>query len=106
MTYFTEKLMRENQKYSKFIEDFQLGVNLFPEPQSKLRSPDQENQKLNQSVWDPKKSSKPDFKCSFNLQDRHFKKGLPEAKMSAGPDPFQKVSLMQFNKKHGKCEPR
>lgn len=102
MTYFTEKLMRENQKNSKFIEDFQLGVNLFPEAPGRTGHAGNEQRGLNQSVWDLRKQPKPNFKSSFNLQDRCFKKGNPEAKISSGSSAFQMVSPGHLNKKLSK----
>ena len=84
MTYFTENLMQENRKYKQFIEDFQLGVDLYPETnntkqfvlnmkdQNELDVPDKLS--LNKSVWNPRKPRIPDSKHSFNFKENCFKK--------------------------------
>jgi hypothetical protein len=108
MTYYTEKLMKDNRKYKKFIEDFQLGVNLFPKKDIKqllkntkieVQSPIQEKFCLNQSVWDPKKSALPDFKHSFNLRDHCFKKMNSDLKKRKNSKMLSKVSPIQLDKR-------
>jgi hypothetical protein len=109
MTYYTERLMQENRKYKKFIEDFQLGVNLFPKKgdskqllkrmENEIQSPIQEKWGLNQSVWDPKKSALPDFKHSFNLRDHCFKKVNSDVKKRKKSKIFMKASPIQLNKR-------
>ena len=95
MTYYTEKLMRENRKFKKFIEDFQLGVNLFPEQNGLARqlafsvkgerpqSPGTDKLALNKSVWDTRKSGTPfvDNKRSFHFKENCFKKVNSDAKV-------------------------
>lgn len=82
MTYYTENLLQENRKYKKFIEDFQLGVNLFKDtsstqftssmkeiiPNSKL-----DKNQLNKSLWE-KKQILPNRKKSFPYKENCFKK--------------------------------
>ena len=94
MTYYTENLLQENRKQKKFIEDFQLGVNLFPEKKSTdknfgfsvneklVQSPNHDKIILNKSVWDiQQKSTKPSFKGSFKMKENCFKKVNSDAKV-------------------------
>jgi hypothetical protein len=87
MTYYTENLLQENKKQKKFIEDFQLGVNLFPDKglheqnsgysmkEQLLASPTHDKIILNKSVWDlQQKPSKQSFKGSFKMKENCFKK--------------------------------
>lgn len=84
MTYYTENLMQENKKYKKFIEDFQLGVNLFQQKNSQIpftssmkeiiQNSFNEQQILNKSNWDQKKHLLPNRKNSFPYKENCFKK--------------------------------
>lgn len=82
MTYYTENLLRKNQRYKKFIEDFQLGMNFFQENGSspftssmkelvQNAPPDQKG--LNKSAWE-KKDLMPNRKNSFPYKENCFKK--------------------------------
>jgi len=83
MTYYTEGLLQENKRYKKFIEDFQLGVNLFKSGSNgqftcsmKEIVPNQINEQkaiLNKSLWD-KKQLMPNRKNSFPFKENCFKK--------------------------------
>lgn len=81
MTYYTENLLRKNQRYKKFIEDFQLGMNFFQENPSgqftssmkELAQPPAESKGLNKSAWD-KKELLPNRKNSFPYKENCFKK--------------------------------
>ena len=108
MTYFTEKLMQENKKYKKFIEDFQLGVNLFPQEKNikklkgsmreEVENPLMDKMGLNMSVWNPSKNNFPNFKHSFHVPDNCFKKGS----LTSTPNVQQGFTLaspIQINKR-------
>lgn len=101
--------MRENRKFKKFIEDFQLGVNLFPEQNSLTRqlaalslkerpqSPNNEKLGLNKSVWDTRKSGAPfvDNKRSFHYKENCFKKVNSDAKVRKKVTGLDKTSPIQ-----------
>ena len=64
MTYYTESLLQENRKYKKFIEDFQLGVNLFKDNSTSqftssmkeiISNSKLDKNQLNKSLWEKKK---------------------------------------------------
>lgn len=84
MTYYTENLLQENKKYKKFIEDFQLGVNLFQSKNSQgsftssmkeiIQNSCKEKQILNMSNWDQNKHMLPNRKNSFPYKENCFKK--------------------------------
>ena len=84
MTYYTENLMQENKKYKKFIEDFQLGVNLYQQNESGnqftssmkeiIQNSFNDKKTLNKSLWDQKKQIIPNRKNSFPYKENCFKK--------------------------------
>ena len=81
MTYYTEGLLQENKRYKKFIEDFQLGVNLYKDNSGGftcsmkeiVASGGQEQKGLNKSLWE-KKQVIPNRKNSFPFKENCFKK--------------------------------
>ena len=105
MTYFTENLMQENRKYKKFIEDFQLGVNLFPGNNSSkqlmlsmkesTQSPGPNKLTLNKSVWDPRKPAIPESKHSFYFKENCFKKINSDAKTRKSKALIEKSTTIQ-----------
>ena len=108
MTYYTEKLMKENKKFKKFIEDFQLGVNLFPNKKylkhltasvkQDIQTPLNKNVELNMSFWDPKKSKTPIVKNSFNLKKDILKKMKSDEKQKKSDIDYDNGLGYQVNK--------
>lgn len=83
MTYYTESLLQENRKYKKFIEDFQLGVNLFKDNSTSqftssmkeiISNSKLDKNQLNKSLWEKKKQILPNRKKSFPYKENCFKK--------------------------------
>jgi hypothetical protein len=105
MTYYTERLMQENRKYKKFIEDFQLGVNLFPleknvsklkgSMREEVQSPLMDKMGLNMSVWNPAKNNLPNFRESPKAPDNCFKKINSDNKKKSKKNFYQ---ISQFEK--------